>query len=124
MNKILVILNYSLEILIALYFLLTGQISFLIIFLFLCAMLYKITKGFDYIRKLVRVYQVANETKLTYIMKKLKITQEEKYEANKEIEAAIPEYARKSFEKDMDDLLKQDYKDPTKAVNELISKDS
>ncbi len=58
----------------------------------------------DYLRKLIRVFQVTNEGKLMSIIKKLNITQEELQELGNEFENNLTEEQRESLYKDMDDL--------------------
>ncbi len=58
----------------------------------------------DYLRKLIRVFQVTNEGKLMGIIKKLNITTEELQEIGDEEENRLTEEQRKSLYQDMDDL--------------------
>lgn len=58
----------------------------------------------NYLRKLIRVFQVMNEGKLLGIMRKLKITKEEMQKIGDEVESNLTEKQRKSLYKDMDDL--------------------
>lgn len=58
----------------------------------------------DYLRKLIRVFQVTNEGKLMGIMKKLKVTKEELQEIGDEMENNLTGEQRKSLYQDMDDL--------------------
>lgn len=58
----------------------------------------------DYLRKLIRVFQVTNEGKLMSIIKKLDITQEELQELGNEFENNLTEQQRESLYKDMEDL--------------------
>lgn len=99
------IFAYTGEIAIALYFLFTAQYGLLIIFLYLWVMLFKIDGSFDFIRKLVRVYQSGNEAKLMAIMRKLKISNSEMQEIDQEIDGLLSENAKKSLQKDASDLL-------------------
>jgi hypothetical protein len=58
----------------------------------------------NYLRKLIRVFQVMNEIKLLSIIKKLKITNEEGQEISDEVESQLTDEQRASLHKDMDDL--------------------
>lgn len=58
----------------------------------------------DYLRKLVRVYQVTNEGKLLSIMRRMEITPEELQEIGDEVESTLTEKQRQSLYRDMDDL--------------------
>ncbi|MFH0857687.1 MAG: hypothetical protein V1848_02990 [Candidatus Magasanikbacteria bacterium] len=58
----------------------------------------------NYLRKLIRVYQVANEVKIMGIIKKLGVSEEELQEIGDEVENNLTVDQRKSLYKDMDDL--------------------
>lgn len=58
----------------------------------------------DYLRKLIRVFQVMNEGKLLGIIKKLDISAEELEEIGDNVENNLTEEQRKSLYKDMEDL--------------------
>jgi hypothetical protein len=58
----------------------------------------------DYLRKLVRVYQVVNEGKLLGIIKKLGITEDELQEIGDTVENSLTDSQRESLYKDMSDL--------------------
>ena len=71
---------------------------------FLFYLLIEFLLASDYLRKLIRVYQVTNECKLMGIIKKLKVTKEELQEIGDETENSLTEEQRKSLFQDMDDL--------------------
>lgn len=58
----------------------------------------------DYLRKLIKVFQVTNEGKLMGIIKKLNVTEEELQKIGDEMENNLTEKQRKSLYQDMDDL--------------------
>lgn len=74
------------------------------LFYLLIILLLTSEKRTDYLRKLIRVYQVTNEGKLMGIIKKLKVTKEELQEIGDETENSLTEEQRKSLYQDMDDL--------------------
>lgn len=70
----------------------------LIIFLLISALL------IDYMRKLIRVFHVMNEVKLSGIIKKLNVTEEELKKIGDDVENDLTEEQRKSLYQDMNDL--------------------
>jgi len=98
------LLSYWLEILIGAVLLFWIDSVKLFLLYFLVAYLVSAEKRTDYIRKLIRVAQVANEGKLMAIIKKLKISKEELDQMGENIENNFTEEQRKSLNKDMDDL--------------------
>jgi hypothetical protein len=74
------------------------------LFYFLIIFLVSSELRIDYIRKLVRVYQVMNEGKLISIIRKLGITNEELQKLGDETENNLTEEQRKSLYEDMDSL--------------------
>jgi hypothetical protein len=72
-----IVFGYWLEVLIAIILLYsTEDIRLFLLFFFIFSIIL-FTKHIDYLRKLIRVFQVANEIKLITIIRKLKITEDE-----------------------------------------------
>jgi len=67
-------------------------------------LLIKLDMVTDYLRKLIRVTQVANEVKLSAIVKKLKITDEELDKNMVEVKSNTGEAAWESLEQDLKDI--------------------
>ena len=64
-------------------------------------LLIKMDMTTDYLRKLIRVFQVANEAKLAAIARKLKITDEEYADIAKETQGNLTPEQWKSLEEDI-----------------------
>ena len=75
------------------------------IFLLFIYIVIRLTIIYEAFRKLIRVYQVANDVKLLAIMKKLKITEEEiQKETNENLEKLTPKQ-REMLEKDFQSIV-------------------
>ena len=97
------ILIYVFEVLIAIAIISYSLKAFLV-YLFLIFLLVSY-KQYNHLRKMMRIYQVANEAKLGAVVKKLKITNEEIKDVVDEMENNNTEEDWKSLEKDFTDLL-------------------
>ncbi len=98
------ILGYSIEIIIGaaiLYF--VEDIRWFLFYLMI-VLLFTAEKRADYLRKLIRVYQVANEGKLMSIIRKMGIKPEELQKLGDEVESGLTEKQRESLYQDMNDL--------------------
>ncbi|MBT3817075.1 MAG: hypothetical protein HOE80_03400 [Candidatus Magasanikbacteria bacterium] len=98
------ILGYFIEIILAIIILYV--IKDINLFLLYAFIIYLISseKRIDYIRKLIRVYQVGNEVKLLSIIKKLKITDEE---IENIFENTVTEEEKNNLDKEFNDLKKE-----------------
>ncbi len=74
------------------------------LFYFLVIVLATIHYKAEYLRKLIRVFQVVNEGKLLGIIKKLNISEEELQDIGDSVEANLTEKQLKSLYKDMEDI--------------------
>lgn len=104
MKIIKILIGYWLEILVGSIILFAVNDTRWFLLYFLIIFLISSELRTDYIRKLVRVYQVFNEGKFIGIIRKLGITDEELQELGDEIENNLTDEQRKSLYKDMDDL--------------------
>ena len=105
MKKILrILLGYWLEILggAAILFFVEDIRWFLFYLLVLLILISELQK--DYLRKLIRVFQVTNEGKLMGIIKKLNISAGELQEIGDEVENNLTDAQKKSLYQDMDEL--------------------
>lgn len=104
MKIVKILLGYWVEILMGIIILLATDDIRWFLFYFLIIFLVSSELRIDYIRKLVRVYQVMNEGKLISIIRKLGITNEELQKLGDETENNLTEEQRKSLYEDMDSL--------------------
>jgi len=105
MNKIIkTLLGYWFEILAGGVILLFIEDTRWFLFYLLIILLLTSEIRTDYLRKLIKVFQVTNEGKLMGIIKKLNITNEELQEIGDEVENNLTEEQRESLYQDMDDL--------------------
>ena len=94
--------TYLIELVIAIILIAIRLEVFLVYAFF--SIVFKIDMATDYLRKLIRVFQVTNEGKLRGIIRKLNISDEELQELGDEVENSLTDEQRKSLYKDMDDL--------------------
>jgi hypothetical protein len=105
-ESIKIIFNYWLEILIAIFLIFGSEdIKLFLIFFFVFSIIL-ITKSMDYIRKLIRIFQIANEIKLITIIRKLKITNDEISIVTEDEKKKIGDEKWSEIEKEFQDLTK------------------
>lgn len=98
------LLGYIFELIIAIaiyYFL--GLVA-LLIYIYIMLVI-KIDVNTDYLRKLIRVFQLGNEVKITAIIRKLKITNQEITNVTQETKGNLSEEQWISLEKDAKDII-------------------
>lgn len=93
---------YLIELIIGIVFYNINQLAFFLYILFWLLIRSDITT--DYLRKLMRVYQLTNELKLNAIIKKLNITQEEFNKILAEYNSKISLDQKKELEEDFKEL--------------------
>lgn len=98
-------LRYIVDITVAVIIINISLTAFWIYFFF--TVLLKIDSGVDYLRKLIRVFQVGNEDKLMAITKNLNITEKDIVEIQKKAESDMTEAELKDLHNDIDSLLKR-----------------
>lgn len=81
--------------------LLWKEASILLLFVYLVI---RLTIVYEYLRKLIRVYQIGNELKILAIIKKLKISKEEILKISEEELNKLTVEQRKQVEKDFSDI--------------------
>lgn len=101
MKKILLMIKpYWPELLIGVIILLcTSDIRWFLFYLLLFLILI-LSHLFDFLRKLIRVFQVANELKLKSIMAKLNVSEEDIKKITDELEEGLTEEQKNSLTKD------------------------
>ncbi len=104
MSKTSKIVTYLFELILATILILIDLRLFLV-YAFM-ALLIGLDMKVDYLRKLVRVFEVWNETKLIAIQRKMQITNEDITKIAEENMEKLTEEQRKSLEKDLQDILR------------------
>lgn len=95
--------NYWVEALAAVAILVFNEFAILILYLYLVV---RLTLIYEFLRKLIRTYQVANETKILAIIKKLNISNHEISEVmEKELSKLTPQQ-KAQLEKDVADIFR------------------
>ncbi|MBI3485307.1 hypothetical protein HY025_00010 [Candidatus Daviesbacteria bacterium] len=80
------------------------KIAVLLLFIYLVI---RLTLIYEYLRKLIRIYQISNEAKIMAIVKKLKITKEEITKNYEEEELAkLTPKQKQQLEKDVNDIMR------------------
>jgi hypothetical protein len=104
MKIIKILLGYWLEILVGgLILIFVPDIRWFLFYL-LVILLLSSALLIDSLRKIIRIYQVANEGKLMSIIKKLNITPEELQKLGDEYESTLTDKQKKSLYRDAHDL--------------------
>ena len=104
MKIIKILLGYWLEILVGgLILIFVPDIRWFLFYL-LVILLLSSALLIDSLRKIIRIYQVANEGKLMGIIKKLNITPEELQKLGDEYESTLTDKQKKSLYRDAHDL--------------------
>lgn len=104
MSKTTRYIIYGVEFVIALIFI-SIDLKWFLIYAFM-AVMFGLDMKVDYLRKLIRVFQVANEVNIIAIQRHLKISNQEIEKINKETLDNLSEEQRKFLEKDIHDLYR------------------
>ena len=104
MSKTTKYIIYGVEFIIALI-LISIDLKWFLVYAFM-ALIFALDMKVDYLRKLIRVFQVANEVKIIAIQRHLKISNEEIEKITKEALDNLSEEQRKFLEKDIQDLYR------------------
>ena len=97
------ILIYSFELAVAAFALWLNQ-SLFFLYAFI-SLIFAVDSKFNRMRRLVRVFQVANETKLLAIARKVGVTPEDFEAIGAEVEAQLSPEQRKDLEADLNAVL-------------------
>ena len=79
------------------------DIRWFLFFLFV-ELLFVVTTHADYLRKMIRVFQVSNEIKLLAVTRKLKVTEDEISIVSDDVKRTIGENRWAQIEKELQDL--------------------
>lgn len=96
--------NYVIDLVVAYVIIKTDFTLFCIYFFFVVVL--KIDMSIDYLRKLIRVFQVANEFKLLAVTKKLKIGKKELDQVEKDIKSKWSGAQINDFRRDFEDVCR------------------
>ncbi len=99
-----ILISYWFEILAGIFILVFTEDIRYFLFYFLIIFLLTLELRVDYLRKIIRVFQAANEIKLKGIIKKLNITEGELLKIGDDIENNLTEEEKKSLIEDLKDL--------------------
>jgi len=95
---------YVLEIVVAIIIFALLDLAGLLVYIYIVLLIniYIVT---DYLRKLIKVFQVANEMKLVAITRKLKITNKEIVDIGEEVNRNLSKKQQADLEKDIRDIF-------------------